>query len=605
LGRKSKVGEKIVTIIKKKHLKIVSLLSMSIVFLCCGRRTIDIQKKFKIEQSGQVMVNFIDVDGDVYIERHNKNEVLLKLRKKLNGPRARTNLENLKKILPRVKPTKSDLVIEIENTDKNISFSSLNIDLELILTIPMESPIKIDAKKGIVHVTNPQGVVEITTRGKDGTQQKDPSSEDVGLLTNVNSRVASIEAKVNRLTSKMNYMVSQEKNKTEQKPNVILIINESLRSSCLGFNGGDALTPTLDSLAYRGITFKNAISQSGWTTPSITSILTGHYPIAHQKFNRHRINKLDNSMIRLQEIFRASGYYTAAFVGRNFGGFFADVCDRGFLEINISRDDKGGQTVDRVIDFLRNDRVSPYFIFIHIYDPHSPYHPKIPAECPENIENKDSNCAYLNYLREVEELDLQYRRLFDFLDSSPSYVFNPDKDIVIFTADHGEEFIHENGYREHGRSPSIESHHVPLIFIIPNQPARMIDRYCENASIYPTLIDLLDFDLPLSKWKRISPSSLVPIIMNTMKNPLQYSYALSEALYKDNRTPPIPEIKTLIRSDGYKLNYNTKTQEVEIFFLPNDPKEENNLRNDESYLPIFNELYAALNKRTLLKYDYR
>lgn len=63
------------------------------------------------------------------------------------------------------------------------------------------------------------------------------------------------------------------------RPNIILIINDSLRASNLGCYGyqKDNISPNIDKLADEGIVFTNVISQAGYTLPSIASILTSKY----------------------------------------------------------------------------------------------------------------------------------------------------------------------------------------------------------------------------------------------------------------------------------------------------------------------------------------
>lgn len=63
------------------------------------------------------------------------------------------------------------------------------------------------------------------------------------------------------------------------RPNVLLITIDTMRPDHLGFGGATHPTsPALDELARGGLVFSRAYSQSGWTIPSIASVLTGRYP---------------------------------------------------------------------------------------------------------------------------------------------------------------------------------------------------------------------------------------------------------------------------------------------------------------------------------------
>lgn len=416
---------------------------------------------------------------------------------------------------------------------------------------------------------------------------------------------------------------------TQKFPNIILIINDALRSDCLGFNGSrDVSTPNLNQFAARCINFKNAISQSGWTEPSITSILTGLYPIRHRVFNRHRIYKLKPTATTLQEVLRSLGYYTAAFV--TLGGM--EVTLRGFLQRSSYEDHKGIQTINRVIQFLEKNNYFPYFIMIHILDPHSPYQPSISPEYPDEIiknlsraelqkmTKEDTSCDprfsevnFLNYKREIEELDDQYGRLFNYLFNCSDHIFDKKKDIIIFTADHGEEFPHENGYYHHGRSPYLETMRVPLLLYLPGRAPLKIHRYVENASIFPTILELLGIEQIYLKALDLSTSSLLKFI-STPENKEDKSYVLYEAIYlDDNLHKKLPEAvdvhesKSIIRSDGYKLIYDTTTKESILFDLKSDPQEKYDLLKlkDGRFQKIAKELFEQLKLRTNLLYDYR
>lgn len=412
-------------------------------------------------------------------------------------------------------------------------------------------------------------------------------------------------------------------------PNIILIINDALRSDFLGFNGAqDVSTPNLDLFASQCINFRNAISQAGCTDPSVASILTGLYPIRHGFFNRHRPFKLKPTVVTLQEYLRSLGYMTGAFVGATVT---TCLVNRGFLERSDFgfEDSKGKRTIDQVIQFLEQNKYFPYFLLIHILDPHSPYSPSkkliYPDEIMKGLSKADreklangidtsriprfSKVNIFNYKREIEELDEYYGRFFYYLFNCPSHIFNKGKDIIIFTADHGEEFPHENGYYHHGRSPYIETMRVPLLLYLYGRDPLTIYRYVENASIYPTIMELLGFEQNYIESLGLSTTSLLRFI-SIPENKRDISYVLSEAIYMDKNLPislDVNESKSIIRSDGYKLIYNTTTKKSMLFDLENDPKEENNLleSKDIHLKQIAMELFQQLKNRTNLLYDYR
>ena len=70
--------------------------------------------------------------------------------------------------------------------------------------------------------------------------------------------------------------------------NVVLISVDTLRPDRLGCYGHLRPTsPAIDMLAGEGVRFENNYSQSGWTLPSVATILTGQYPRDHGATDFH------------------------------------------------------------------------------------------------------------------------------------------------------------------------------------------------------------------------------------------------------------------------------------------------------------------------------
>src|SRR5438445_12399273 len=112
-------------------------------------------------------------------------------------------------------------------------------------------------------------------------------------------------------------------------PNVLLVTLDTTRADRLGCYGWEpALTPSLDGLAARGVTFTQAFSPCPLTLPAHATILTGLEPAQHGlRINRRAA--LGTGVRTLAEVLRDRGYATGAFVGayvvnRRFG------LDRGF-----------------------------------------------------------------------------------------------------------------------------------------------------------------------------------------------------------------------------------------------------------------------------------
>ncbi|MBI3385647.1 sulfatase-like hydrolase/transferase, partial [Candidatus Gottesmanbacteria bacterium] len=90
------------------------------------------------------------------------------------------------------------------------------------------------------------------------------------------------------------------------------------------------------------------------------------------------------------------------------------------------------------------------------------------------------------YDERINQLDDTLKPLLDF-------VSRPDvkrKTIVIFTSDHGEEFM-EHGFMEHDSNLYKTSTHVPFIAAIPHIESGVRDGLAQSIDIYPTLLQLV------------------------------------------------------------------------------------------------------------------
>ena len=109
------------------------------------------------------------------------------------------------------------------------------------------------------------------------------------------------------------YVHFSMRERTETRPNVLLIGMDTLRRDHVGFMGCDRpVSPNLDALAREGAVFTNAYSQSGWTMPSMGTIFNGLYPHAHGATDFHRA--MNRQLPTIASVLQDRGYDTRAFV---------------------------------------------------------------------------------------------------------------------------------------------------------------------------------------------------------------------------------------------------------------------------------------------------
>src|SRR5687768_326643 len=161
--------------------------------------------------------------------------------------------------------------------------------------------------------------------------------------------------------------------------NVLLITLDTLRPDSLGWVAGRNRTPALDRLAAEGFRYPAAVAPVPLTMPSHAALFTGMLP--------RRLGLTDNGQTlgpspeTLADRLRARGYSTAAFVSgyplaRAFGldRGFAVYDDRFSAGEGESLERRATETTTAARAWLLSGR-SPWFLWVHYYDPHYPYEP--------------------------------------------------------------------------------------------------------------------------------------------------------------------------------------------------------------------------------------
>ena len=246
--------------------------------------------------------------------------------------------------------------------------------------------------------------------------------------------------------------------------NVILITLDTTRADRMGFLGSKrGLTPNLDALARESVVFWHAYSQVPLTTPSHATILTGTYP----QFNHLQDmgSPLLPELPYLPDILRQHGYRTGAFVGSQIldpKGVAAPGFDRGFEVYDAgfhsrapgedryhSLERRATVVVNHAIAWLSQNQDAPFFLWVHLYDPHDPYDPPEPFKTRYRASPYDGEIAYT---------DFAVGKLLAVLHADGLY----DSTVVAVAADHGEAFG-EHGEQTHGLFLYDETIHVPLL----------------------------------------------------------------------------------------------------------------------------------------------
>jgi len=299
----------------------------------------------------------------------------------------------------------------------------------------------------------------------------------------------------------------------EQRPDVVLVMIDTLRPDHLGFYGYEEDTaPFLASLARRSAVFTRAHSTSSWTAPATASVFTGLYPTDHgvtMGFFSHRglsarveagetvemsLNRISGSAPTLPECFQAAGYRTFG-LGSNVNIGSEIGFDRGFdhferLTHTDHNASPGAEVIRAKLDEWKPELQAggPNFVYLHYMDPHRPYSRRSPW-FKEN-ERRLGTGLEAAYDSEISYLDKALEELFN------DYGWS-ENTILMLISDHGEEF------KEHGRMGHKESLYAELVRVLamihaPELGIRTgnIDGNVSLIDVLPTLCSLAGVPVP-------------------------------------------------------------------------------------------------------------
>jgi choline-sulfatase len=292
--------------------------------------------------------------------------------------------------------------------------------------------------------------------------------------------------------------------------NIILITLDTARADRMGFLGSQlGLTPNLDGIARESTVFTRAYAQVPLTTPSHATILTGTYP----QFNH--LGDLGNALTKdtpyLPDLLHQRRYATAAFVGsqvldpkgaaapgfqRGFDTYDAGFHSRAEGEDRYASEERRADIViDHALHWLKSQGRKPFFLWIHLYDPHDPYDP------PEPFKSKYATAPYNG---EIAYLDACLAKLFTALKGAGLY----NSSVIAIAADHGETFG-EHGEQSHGFFLYDETIHVPLLIKMPGTRASgiQVSSRVGLVDLAPTLLAAVGVRVPPS----MQGNSLLPL----------------------------------------------------------------------------------------------
>ncbi len=282
------------------------------------------------------------------------------------------------------------------------------------------------------------------------------------------------------------------------RPNIILIVLDTMRRDALGTYGKLGSTPYTEQFAGDSYVFENAVSTSPWTIPSHASLFTGSYPIEHRINAKtllseteqvFKILNTESFVLKLKKLgYNTTGLSANGLVSPelNFDSGFDEFANINFWpSLKNSNDKKVGQEEDKsfltevknyiaetryrkhkkypefkggqeIVDSVKKLKFEDnFFLFLNFMEMHEPYFPKsvrpashypfyneswlykIKMEDYFGVKPVKNNFVHRLrklYYGQANIIDSFMGELFNFLKESKLY----DDTLIILTSDHGQ-----------------------------------------------------------------------------------------------------------------------------------------------------------------------
>jgi len=388
--------------------------------------------------------------------------------------------------------------------------------------------------------------------------------------------------------------------------NLILISLDALRWDRTGVAGNpDGLTPNLDAFAEEAVVFTDATSAAPWTLPSHMSVWTGRWPSVHGVTNKLKLLGSDQMAETalspgietypdhlMRQGFTAAGFTGGAGVQGRYGfgrGFETYLDDRYFGGLDYS--------VPAALAWADEHRSERFFLFLHGYDTHGQYDLAdgelsgiayegelngskdeqaelreggldaiaAPGDEPSVASLDAADAAFLEavYDKKVRNADDRLGTFLGRLRAMGLY----ENSVIAIMSDHGDEFM-EHGYVDHGPTLCQHQLHVAMMVRFPGYERRQdVDTPVRTIDLFPTLFDAMGLSGPGG----VDGVSRLPLLRGE-DQPIDVFAETDYRLFVHRR---------MIRQGDWKLTLDLQDGGRELFYLPDDPDEQNDLSSSE------------------------
>lgn len=379
-------------------------------------------------------------------------------------------------------------------------------------------------------------------------------------------------------------MIKKEHKKRVNDYNIIMIIIDGARFDRLkNFKN-------FQKWANKGTLFSKMITYGTQTITSLHAIFSGLYGNINGADNYFGILKFKKKSCKtIPQYLKGINFYT-------WGDTLNDIIisNQGFDKLDIHDEKKDNLTlrhqnlIKRCTGLLKK-KERKFFLYLHYSNIHTEMIKSVFKKYKdfdkEYFENKKENLEnYDSYIQKADEYLGDLLKVCNQLD-----LFN--NTIFIILSDHGAstgEKIGEIGYGRYCYDYTIKSF---AIFIQPNIfPVKEVSKLCRTIDILPTILDIFDITED-DNFKKIQGKSLIPFIYNEPDERIAFSE--SAGLVDPYPSEEKPFLKC-VRTKDWKLIYNIKTRERELYNLQEDPEENKDISkdNEEMSNKLFEKLVA-------------
>jgi len=433
------------------------------------------------------------------------------------------------------------------------------------------------------------------------------------------------------------------------RPNILLVTFDALTARNMSVYGYERpTTPFIEEWAKSATLFSRVKSESNYTTPTTSSLMTGKRVWTHQTYFVEVASRyVGENNENLPYLLKENGYTNLALqqihqasvrklgLAENFEAIFSpdllshssmlhDYIDRYLYQMfgekiiiydwiikedfilfkllnRLSSDfavtnQRPERAFDKFLEIYDNGLKEPFFVWIHIFAPHAPYLPPKPYKGMFNSSAELTtfkNQKSANPITKIKVFRDRYDEFVRYADNQfETFISeiknrNIDKNtFIIVSADHGESFAH-NDTGHGGRHLYEDLTHIPLIIKEPStNRGKIINYLTEQIDITPTILEIAK--IPVPKW--MEGQSLLSLLKGKSHLPkLAFSMALGNNPSKGNE---IKRGTIAVWQDDYKLIHYLDNKKSLLFNLHDDPDELNNLFDEQS--DIGNSLLAVI-----------